>query len=61
MDDPEKEVFVRTKKGIKRMLADRVYHLNLILLYGNSKSVVIKNYKIKASRNGIKKIERFRA
>jgi hypothetical protein len=61
MDDPEKEVFVRTKKGIKRMLADRVYHLNLVLRYGNSKSAVIKKYKIKASRNGIKRIEHFRA
>ena len=60
MDDPEKEVFVRTKKGIKRMLADRVYHLNLILRYGDSKTLVIKRYKIKASRNGIKRIERFK-
>lgn len=57
MDDPEKEVFVRTKKGIKRMLADRVYHLNMILRYGDSKTKEIKCYKIKASRNGIKKIE----
>jgi hypothetical protein len=60
MDDPEKEVFVRTKKGIKRMLADRVYHLNLILRYGSAETPVIKRYKIKASRNGIKKIERFK-
>jgi hypothetical protein len=61
MDDPEKEVFVRTKKGIKRMLADRVYHLNLILRYGDAEALVLKRYKIKASRNGIKKIERFKA
>ncbi len=61
IDDPEKEVFVRTKKGIQRMLADRVYHLNLILRYGDSAAPVIKRYKIKASRNGIKKIEHYKA
>jgi len=60
MDDPEKEVFVRTKKGIKRMLADRVYHLNLILKYESSNKVEIKSYKIKASRNGIKNIVRYK-
>lgn len=60
MDDPEKEVFVRTKKGIKRMLADRMYHLNLIIRYENSGNNVIKRYKIKASRNGIKQIELYK-
>jgi hypothetical protein len=60
MDDPEKEVLVRTKKGIKRMLADRVYHINLILRFQNSDTFEIKRYKIKASRNGIKTIERYK-
>lgn len=60
MDDPEKEVFVKTKKGIKRMLADRVYHLNLVLKYESLNKTEIKSYKIKASRNGIKNIERYK-
>ncbi len=60
MDDPEKEVFVRTKNGVKRMYAERVYHLNLVLKYDNAKISEIKRYKIKASRNGIKKIERYK-
>jgi hypothetical protein len=60
MDDPEKEVFVKTTKGIRRMHADRVYHLNLILKYESQNKTEIKCYKIKASRNGIKNIVRYK-
>jgi len=60
MDDPEKEIFVKTKNGFKRSLARRSYHLNLILSYSNGKTDEIKLYKLIVDRNGINRIERFR-
>ena len=58
MDDPEKEVFIRTKKGFKRAFADRVYHINMILTYSNDDYFEIKPYKLIANRKGIKRIEK---
>ncbi len=60
MDDPEKEIFVRTKKGFKRGYAKRYYHLNLILNYSDGKEEKIKLYKLIAARNGINRVERYR-
>jgi hypothetical protein len=60
MDDPEKEIFIRTKKGIKRSFANRAYHLNLILNYSDGKDEQVKLYKLIVLRNGIKRIERIR-
>ncbi len=59
MDDPEKEVFIRTKKGFKRAFADRVYHINMILTYSEDDDFEIKPYKLIANRKGIKRIEKF--
>ncbi len=58
MDDPEKEVFIRTKKGFKRAFADRVYHINMILTYSTKDDREIKAYKLIANRKGIKRIEK---
>jgi hypothetical protein len=58
MDDPEKEVFIRTKKGFKRAFADRVYHINMILTYSDNDDVEIKPFKLIANRKGIKRIEK---
>jgi hypothetical protein len=57
MDDPEKEIFVRTKNGFKKSNADRVYHLNMILTYSDRKDKIFRLYKLIVSRNGIKRIE----
>ncbi len=58
MDDPEKEVFIRTKKGFKRAFADRVYHINMILTYSDGKDFEVKPFKLIANRKGIKRIEK---
>jgi len=58
MDDPEKEILLRTKSGFKRVFSDRVYHINMILAYNYDNNRVIKPYKIYTSRKGIIKIER---
>jgi hypothetical protein len=60
MDDPEKEIFVKTKNGFKKGLAKRSYHLNLILNYSDGKEEKIKLYKLIVDRNGINRIERFK-
>jgi hypothetical protein len=58
MDDPEKEVFIRTRKGFKRAFADRVYHINLILTYSDNRNTELKTYKLIVNRKGIKRIEK---
>ena len=58
MDDPEKEILIRTKNGFKRVYSDRVYHINIILTLNDDDSLIIKPYKIYANRKGIRRIER---
>ena len=58
MDDPEKEIFIRTKNGFKRSFANRAYHLNMILSYSDGKESQIRLYKLIVHRNGIKRIKR---
>ena len=60
MDDPLKEIFIKTKNGFKRGFAKRSYHLNLILNYSDGKEEKIKLYKLIVDRNGINRIERFK-
>ncbi len=60
MDDPEKEVFIRTKKGFKRAFADRVYHINLIMTYTGNEETTMKTYKLIVNRKGIKRIEKIK-
>lgn len=56
MDDPEKEIFIRTKNGFKKSYTDRVYHLNMILTYSDGKDKKFRLYKLIVSKNGIKRI-----
>ncbi len=60
MDDPEKEVFIKTKNGFKRGFARRVYNLNMILSYSDEKEEKLKLYKLMVNRNGIQRIERYK-
>jgi len=60
MDDPKKDVFVKTKKGFKRGSAKRSYHLNMILNYSDQDEERIKLYKLIVNRNGIQRIEKFK-
>jgi len=60
MDDPEKEILIRTKNGFKRTFSDRVYHINLIMTYSDGHGQIIKPYKIYANRKGIRKIVKIR-
>ena len=59
MDDPEKEIFVKTKKGFKKAMANRTYHLTLILDYSIDDKHDLKAYKLIVDRNGIKRIENY--
>jgi len=57
MDDPEKEVLLRTKHGFKRAYSDRVYHINIILTINDENNLIIKPFKLYANRKGIRRIE----
>ncbi len=57
MDDPEKEIFIKTKNGFKKSFVDRVYHFNMILTYLNGSDKQIRLYKLIVSKSGINRIE----
>jgi hypothetical protein len=60
MDDPEKEVYYVKKSGLKRINVERVYHINMVMRYSMDDESVIKAYRVVASKQGIKRIEKFR-
>ncbi|MEN8222465.1 MAG: hypothetical protein ABFR36_04320 [Acidobacteriota bacterium] len=57
MDDPEKEIFIKDTKGVKRLFANRNYHLNLILTYSDGKEKEASYYKLIVNKKGISRIE----
>lgn len=57
MDDPKKEIFIRTRNGFKRSYADRAYHLNMVLTYSDGEGKKLRLYKLVVSRNGLKRVE----
>lgn len=61
MDDPEKEIFTRTKDGFKRSMANRTYRLNMILTYSDGKNKKFQLYKLIVHKNGINRIERIKS
>ncbi len=60
MDDPEKEILIRTKNSFKRVFSDRVYHVNIILTYTDNNKQIIKPYKIYTNRKVIRRIEKIK-
>jgi len=58
MDDHEKEIFIKSKKQLKRQMIHRVYHLNLIFRFTSGNEVQYKYYKLITNKLGIKRIDR---
>ena len=57
MGDPRKELFVLGEDDYRRVKAERVYHLNMILRYGGDDRVRYKRLRIVLNRRKIKRIE----
>lgn len=57
MGDPRKELFVLDEDSFRRVKAERVYHLNMILRYGGVDGVRYKRFRIVLNRRKIKRIE----
>jgi hypothetical protein len=57
MGDPRKLLFVLDKEGYRRVKAERVYHLTLILRYGGGGRVRFRRFRIVLNRRRIKRIE----
>ncbi len=57
MGDPRKELFVLTEDDYRKVKAERVYHLNMILRYGGDDRVSYKRFRIVLNRRKIKRIE----
>lgn len=57
MGNPRKELFVLDEDDFRRVKAERVYHLNLILRYGGAERVRYKRFRIVLNRRKIKRIE----
>jgi len=57
MGNPRKELFVLGEDSYRRVKAERVYHLNMILRYGSDDRVRYKHFRIVLNRRKIKRIE----
>ena len=57
MGDPRKELFVLDEDDYRKVKAERVYHLNMILRYGGAEGIRYKRFRIVLNRRKIKRIE----
>ena len=57
MGNPRKELYVLEKDDYRRVKAERVYHLNMVLRYGGEDGVRYKRLRIVLNRRKIKRIE----
>jgi hypothetical protein len=57
MGNPKKELFVLDGDGYRKVKAERVYHLNMVLRYGGDDGVMYKRLRIVLNRRKIKRIE----
>ncbi len=57
MGNPRKELFVLDEDDYRRVKAERVYHINMILRYGGGDRVRYKRLRIVLNRRKIKRIE----
>jgi hypothetical protein len=57
MGNSSKELFVMGHDDYRRVKAERVYHLNMVLRYGGDDSVRYKHFRIILNRRKIKRIE----
>ncbi|OQA92484.1 MAG: hypothetical protein BWY26_00250 [Elusimicrobia bacterium ADurb.Bin231] len=57
MDNPQKAVFLFHRNEFKKIYADRVYHINMIIKYQMKNNMLYKKFRIVLNRDGIKRIE----
>jgi len=57
MGNPRKELFVLDDDGYRKVKAERVYHLNMVLRYGGEDRAMYKRLRIVLNRRKIKRIE----
>jgi hypothetical protein len=57
MGEPSKELFILDEDDYRRIKAERVYHLNMVLSYESANKVSYKRFRIVLNRQKIKRIE----
>ncbi len=57
MDDPQKNIFIPADGTYKKIRANRVYHINIIIQYTFSTHQLLKKFRIILNRQGIRRIE----
>jgi len=57
MGEPSKELFIIDKDDYRKIKAERVYHLNMVLAYESADKVSYKRFRIVLNRQKIKRIE----
>ncbi len=57
MDNPEKPIYVGDQTNCQRIYGNRVYHINMIMKYSESRQVRYKRFRLVLCQNGIKRIE----
>ncbi len=57
MDNPEKPIYVGDQTNCQMIYGNRVYHINMIMKYSESRQVRYKRFRLVLCQNGIKRIE----
>ena len=58
MDNPEKPIYVGDQKSCRKIYGNRVYHINMIMKYSESRQVRYRRFRLVLCQNGIKRIEK---
>ncbi len=57
MEDNDRELYYLYENNIKKVKADRVYHINVVLQFESHNEVFLKRYRLVLNKKGIKRVE----
>ena len=57
MEDNDRDLYYLYENNIRKVQADRVYHVNMVLQFESPDETVLKRYRIVLNKRGIKRVE----
>lgn len=57
MEDNDRDLYYLYENNIRKVQADRVYHINMVMQFESPDETVLKRYRIVLNKKGIKRVE----
>jgi hypothetical protein len=57
MEDNDRDLYYLYENNIRKVQADRVYHINLVMQFESPDETVFKRYRLVLNKKGIKRVE----